>query len=234
SRWVDELRVGYYGWLASSWRLYRPHSQGRDAEGPAGRAGKQVRAGHQRTDRTDVWPRSSGPTACHRRRGDRMIRRRAFITLLGGAAAAWPLAARAQQAAQRAKIGILYPGLASALPARIAALRDALQATGYREPDNVEFVVRSTGGDPTRIIPLAMELVERKVDVILAASFPAVNAARSATTTTPIVAIDLESDPVNTGLIASLSRPGGQVTGIFFRFSGIQQKVAAITEGSDT
>src|SRR5262249_846751 len=106
--------------------------------------------------------------------------------------------------------------------------------TGYREPDNVEFVVRSTGGDPTRIIPLAMELVERKVDVILAASFPAVNAARSATTTTPIVAIDLESDPVNSGLIASLSRPGGQVTGIFFRFSGIQQKVAAINEGSDT
>src|SRR5215471_7903818 len=114
-----------------------------------------------------------------------MMRRREFITLLGSAAAACPLAARAQQSAQRAKIGILYPGLASALPARIAALRDALQAVGYREPDNVEFVVRSTGGDPTRNIPVAMELVERKVDLILAASLPAVNAARSATTTTP-------------------------------------------------
>jgi putative tryptophan/tyrosine transport system substrate-binding protein len=137
------------------------------------------------------------------------MNRRSFITLIGGASA-WPLAVRAQQAAQRPKIGILYPGLASALPARIAPLRDALQAIGYREPDNVEFVVRSTGGDPTRIHPLAMELVERKVDVILAASLPAVNAARSATITTPIVALDLESDPVGIGLIGSLSRPGAK------------------------
>jgi len=150
--------------------------------------------------------------------------RREFITFLGGAAAAWPLAASAQQAAQRPKIGILYPGLASALPSRIAALREALQAIGYREPDNVEFVVRSTGGDPIRIIPVAMELVERKVDVILAASLPAVNAARSATTTTPIVALDLESDPVTIGLIDSLSRPGGQVTGIFLDFPDFSKK----------
>src|SRR5262249_7854403 len=85
SRWVDELRVGYCGWMASSWRLYWPHSQGCDAEGSAGRAVKQVRTGHQRTDRTDVWPRSSGPTARHCRRGDRVMRRREFITLLGGA-----------------------------------------------------------------------------------------------------------------------------------------------------
>jgi ABC-type uncharacterized transport system substrate-binding protein len=154
----------------------------------------------------------------------RQWRRREFITMLGGAAAAWPLAALAQQSAQRAKIGILYPGLASALPSRIAVLRDGLQAVGYREPDNVELVVRSTGGDPTRTIPLAMELVERKVDVILAASSPAVNAARSATTTTPIVALDLESDPVGSGLISSLSRPGGQVTGIFFDFPDFSKK----------
>jgi putative tryptophan/tyrosine transport system substrate-binding protein len=151
------------------------------------------------------------------------MRRREFITLLGGAAA-WPLAAGAQQSAQRAKVGILYPGLASALPSRIAVLRDGLQAAGYREPDNVELVVRSTGGDPTRTIPLAMELVERKVDVILAASAPAVNAARSATTSTPIVALDLESDPVGSGLISSLSRPGGQVTGIFFDFPDFSKK----------
>jgi putative tryptophan/tyrosine transport system substrate-binding protein len=152
------------------------------------------------------------------------MKRRSFITLLGGAAAGWPLAARAQQSVQRAKIGVLYPGLASALPSRIAMLRDGLQAVGYREPDNVELVVRSTGGDPTRTIPLAMELVERKVDVILAASSPAVNAVRSATTTTPIVALDLESDPVGSGLISSLSRPGGQVTGIFFDFPDFSKK----------
>jgi hypothetical protein len=89
------------------------------------------------------------------------LKRREFITLVGGAAA-WPLGVRAQQSTQRAKIGVLYPGPASALPSRIAALRDGLQAVGYRESDNVELVVRSTGGDPTRIIPLAMEN-DRKV-----------------------------------------------------------------------
>src|SRR6266498_707503 len=106
------------------------------------------------------------------------MRRRSFITLLGGAAV-WPLAARAQQPARPAKIGVLYPGLASNLPSRVTALRDGLQRLGYREPDNFELVLRSADGDPTRVIPLAMELVERKVDVILAVSSPAVTAARS-------------------------------------------------------
>jgi putative tryptophan/tyrosine transport system substrate-binding protein len=133
------------------------------------------------------------------------LRRREFITLLGGAAATWPLAARAQQPAP-AKVGVLYPGLASSLPSRITAFRDGLQAVGYREPDNIELVLRSAGGDPTRITLLAMELVERKVDVIVAVSAPAVKAAQSATTTTPIVAFDLESDPIGSGLINSLSR----------------------------
>ncbi len=152
------------------------------------------------------------------------MQRRAFIALLGGAAAAWPLAARAQQPAQPAKIGVLYPGLASTLPSRIAAFRDGLQAVGFREPDNVELVLRSTGGDPTRISLLAMELVERKVDVIVAVSAPAVKAARSATTTSPIVAFDLESDPIDSGLINSFSRPGGQVTGVFFDFPEFSKK----------
>jgi len=78
--------------------------------------------------------------------------------------------------------------------------------------------------DRTRVIPLAMELVERKVDVILAVSSPAVTAARSATTTTPIVAFDLESDPIGSGLINNFSRPGGQVTGIFFDFPEFSKK----------
>ena len=152
-----------------------------------------------------------------------MIRRREFITLLGGAAA-WPIAAGAQQLAQPAKIGVLYPGLPSTLPSRITAFRDGLQVVGYREPDNVELVLRSTAGDPARIVPLAIELVERKVDVILAVSAPAVTAARSATTTTPIVAFDLESDPIGSGLINSFSRPGGQVTGVFFDFPEFSKK----------
>src|SRR2546430_1922749 len=160
-------------------------------------------------------PQAEGHMASH-------IGRRKF---LASAARQWRgRSRRAHSRRPSAPKLILYPGLASALPARIAALRDGLQAIGYREPENVEFVVRSTGGDPTRIIPVAMELVERKVDVILAASLSAVNAARSATTTTPIVALDLESDPVNSGLIASHSRPGGQVTGIFFDFPEFSKK----------
>jgi putative ABC transport system substrate-binding protein len=91
-----------------------------------------------------------------------MMRRREFITLIGGAAVTWPFSVRAQQAAQPAKIGVLYPGLPSTLPSRISAFRDGLQVVGYREPDNVELVLRSTGGDPARITPLAMDLVERK------------------------------------------------------------------------
>jgi ABC-type uncharacterized transport system substrate-binding protein len=152
------------------------------------------------------------------------MKRREFITLLGGAAVAWPLALRAEQPTQPARIGVLYPGLSSTLPSRIAAFRDGLQAVGYREPDNVQLVLRSTGGDPARIVPLAMELVERKVDVIVAVSAPAVTAARSTTTTTPIVAFDLESDPIGSGLINSLSRPGGQVTGVFFDFPEFSKK----------
>jgi hypothetical protein len=99
------------------------------------------------------------------------IGRREFIATLGAATAvAWPLVARAQQPGRPVKIGVLYPGLASILPSRVTVLRDGLQRLGYREPDNFELVLRSADGDPTRVIPLAMELVGRKVDVILAAN----------------------------------------------------------------
>jgi len=148
------------------------------------------------------------------------VRRREFLGVLGGAAT-WPLAAHAQQ---RKKIGILYPGLPASLVPRAAAFRDGLQTAGYREPDNVELILQATGGDPTRILPSAKELAERKVDVIVAISPAAVRAAQSASATIPIIALDLESDPVAAGLIASLSRPGGQITGIFFDFPEFSKK----------
>jgi putative ABC transport system substrate-binding protein len=93
------------------------------------------------------------------------IGRRKFLATLGGAAA-WPLAARAQQPPKTAKVGVLYPGMAAALPSRLVGLREGLRAAGYPEPDNIELLSRAADGDPKRIAPLAMELAERKVDVI--------------------------------------------------------------------
>jgi putative ABC transport system substrate-binding protein len=152
------------------------------------------------------------------------MKRREFITLLGCAVAVEPYAAGAQQVSKTAKVGLIYPGMAAALPSRVAGLRDGLQTAGYREPDNVEFLARAADGDPTRIAPLAVELAERKVDVIVAVSPAAVQAAQAASTTIPIVALDLESDPITSGLIKSFSRPGGQVTGVFFDFPEFGKK----------
>jgi putative ABC transport system substrate-binding protein len=135
------------------------------------------------------------------------IGRRKFLATLGGAAVVGPYAAVAQQASKTAKVGILYPGTAASLPSRVAGLRDGLQTAGYREPDSVELLPRAAEGDPTRIPPLAAELAGRKVDVIVAVSPPAVQAALAASTTIPIVALDLESDPITSGLIKSFSQP---------------------------
>jgi putative ABC transport system substrate-binding protein len=151
------------------------------------------------------------------------IRRRQFIMFLCGAAAMSPLAVGAQQT-KIAKVGVLFPGTAASLPARMAGLREGLQAAGYREPDNIELITRTAEGDPKRIAPLAMELAERKVDVIVPVSPAAIYAALAATATTPIVALDFESDPIASGWIKSLSRPGGQVTGMFFDFPDFGQK----------
>jgi putative ABC transport system substrate-binding protein len=152
-----------------------------------------------------------------------MLERREFITLLGGAAAMWPLAAGAQQQ-KIAKVGVLFPGTAASLPARMAGLREGLQAAGYREPDNLELIAQTAEGDPKRISPLAMGLAERKVDVIVPVSPAAISAALAASATIPIVALDFESDPIANGWIKSLSRPGGQVTGMFFDFPEFGQK----------
>jgi putative ABC transport system substrate-binding protein len=151
------------------------------------------------------------------------VRRREFITLLGGAAS-WPLAARAQQAGRVPRIGVLYPGAETLALARIATLREGLRAAGYREPDQVELITRVTGGDPSRVGPMAKELVERNVDVLVPLSPAALQAVRSLTSTIPIVAFDLETDPIGSGLVKSLARPGGNVTGVFFDFPEFSKK----------
>jgi putative tryptophan/tyrosine transport system substrate-binding protein len=151
------------------------------------------------------------------------MKRREFIALLSGTAA-WPFAAGAQQRSMTAKVGILYPGTTGTLPSRLAGLREGLQAAGYREPYNIELVLRAPEGDPNRIGAFAMELAERKVDVMVPVSPAAIEAALAASATIPIVALDLESDPIARGWIKSLSQPGGQVTGMFFDFPEFGKK----------
>jgi putative tryptophan/tyrosine transport system substrate-binding protein len=146
------------------------------------------------------------------------ISRRELMSTLGCAAAAWPLSARAQQTARLPQIGVLYPGIAAALATRLPSLREGLRAVGYRDAEGVEIVSRMSEGDPSRLPALAADLVERKVDILVPISPSAVRAAKSATATIPIVANDLESDPVKSGFVASFAHPGGNITGLFSDF----------------
>src|ERR1039458_7902246 len=122
------------------------------------------------------------------------MQRREFITLLGSAAA-WPLAAHAQQGGEVPRIGIVYPGPQAAAPPRVEAVLNGVRAAGYLAPAQVELVLRVTNGDPARITPLVAEIIASNVDVIFSIGAPALRAFRSATQTVPIVALDLESDP---------------------------------------
>lgn len=144
------------------------------------------------------------------------IGRRQFIAALGGAAA-WPLAARAQTG-RPPRIGFLYPGVKTMTETRIAAVRDGMRAVNYADAGKVDFVVRAADGYPDKLIPLAVELVEGRVDLIVAVSPIGVRAAQAATSTISVVANDLESDPVASHFVASLARPGGNITGVFSDF----------------
>jgi putative ABC transport system substrate-binding protein len=144
------------------------------------------------------------------------MRRRDFITAVGGSFLGWPLGAYAQPLSKVAKVGFLYPGVAAAAPTRTAALLEGIQSAGVK-PGQIELVSRHANGDPSRVPQLARELVDAKVDVIVAVSPSATQAVRSVKTI-PIVASDLETDPIGSGLIASFARPGGNITGVFFDF----------------
>jgi putative tryptophan/tyrosine transport system substrate-binding protein len=139
------------------------------------------------------------------------IRRREFLALLGGAAA-WPLAARAQQPAKVPRIGVLRFGPASANAVRVETLRAGLRQLGYVEGDNVAIEFR-WAETVDQLSALAAELVRMNVDVILAMSSTEVEPARQATQTIPIV-FAVHADPVGLGHVASLARPGGNITGL--------------------
>jgi putative tryptophan/tyrosine transport system substrate-binding protein len=138
------------------------------------------------------------------------MRRREFITLIGGAAA-WPLAARAEQPRKVWRLGVLQPG-APPEPL-LEAVRDGVRELGYMEGRDIVLEVRWAEGKHDRLAGLAAELVGLKVDVIYAFTTPPALAARRATTTIPIVFSGV-GDPVGSGLVASLARPGGNATGL--------------------
>src|SRR5258708_1441228 len=134
--------------------------------------------------------------------------RRAFITLLGGAAAGWPLAARAQQAKKIPRIGVLWPNP----PATFDFMRQGLKNFGYVEGQNIAFEFRWAEGKLDQLPELAADLVRLKVDVIVTLAPQATLAAKQATQTTPIVFVAM-GDPIASGVVPSLARPGANLTG---------------------
>jgi ABC-type uncharacterized transport system substrate-binding protein len=157
------------------------------------------------------------------------MQRRKFITLLGGAAAAWPLAAHAQQADRVRRIGVLM-GFAEDDPetkARLAGYRQELERLGWSEGRNIRIDYRFAVGSPERFQALAKELVSLQPDLIFASTTPVVAALQRQSRTIPIVFVNV-SDPIGSGLVASLARPGGNLTGLLLYEEGITGKWLAM------
>jgi putative ABC transport system substrate-binding protein len=155
------------------------------------------------------------------------MRRREFIMLLG-ATAAWPIAAQAQQAPEVPRIGFVYAGSKAAAAVRIEAILSGLRVSGYAPPAQVEIVARTAEGDPAQIAPLVAEVIAKNVNVFIVNGPVVLHAAHLATRTIPIIALDLETDPVAGGVAASLARPGGNITGVFLDFADFTAKLMQI------
>ena len=150
------------------------------------------------------------------------MRRREFITLIGGTPLAWPLAAQAQQKGMPV-IGFLHPESLEAFAENVRGFRQGLKETGYVEGENVAFQFRWAEGQLDRLPELATDLVRRGVAVIATASPPAAFAAKQASAMIPIV-FGMAQDPVKLGLVASLARPGGNLTGVNFLLTELAAK----------
>jgi len=150
------------------------------------------------------------------------MKRREFMTLLGGAAA-WPLAARAQQQPVHPLIGVLSPLSAASAARNIAGFRSGLRDLGYLEGRNVTLALRYGDGAPERMVPLGRDLIGLKPDVLVAGSMSGALASQAATQTIPTVIITPD-DPVASGFARSIARPSGNITGMWFDYDALVDK----------
>ena len=151
------------------------------------------------------------------------MRRREFIAVIGGAAVAWPLGARAKQSGKLPRVGILSPA-ADEAAATLVAFRKAISDLGYIEGETIILDFRLSNGNFDALPELALQLVRVPVDVIVTDSTGATQAAANATRTIPIVIGAAGGDPVALGYAASLNKPGGNVTGMLFLASRLNAK----------
>jgi putative tryptophan/tyrosine transport system substrate-binding protein len=157
------------------------------------------------------------------------IGRREFITLIGGAAAAWPLAAQGQQPDLVRRVAILISGAGTdpEMQARVVTIRQRLDSLGWSEGRNLRIDIRFAEADPGRHVSLARALVALRPDAIIAYSTPIASALRRESSTIPIVFVNV-SDPIGSGLVASLARPNSNVTGLMLYEEGIAGKWLAM------
>src|SRR5262249_2336407 len=229
ARKSDLLCAKLRGPVSALRRLRRQNSAWNEAGRHPGRAADQVRTRRQPDDRQGTWPHDPGDIPRARRRGDRMTRapmqRRSFLTLLGTSAAAWPLAARAQQDGRVRRIGVLMN-----LPAddpegqtRNAAFLQGLQEAGWSSGRPLRIEYRWAAGETDRFRRYAAELTALAPEVILASGNSALEPLQQATRTLPIVFASV-TDPVGGGYVASLARPGGNATGFTLFEYGMSAK----------